>query len=112
MPVGRTLGDDRHAQHVVAPIKLLPVTLGITAMQLEFAAKTRLVKLHVIDGGTVSSTRTVRVTVLVLPLPSTAVYVTRLLPRALMLTVPFVAQRNARARIASGHARILKTAPN
>ena len=72
-------------------MKLLFVMFGITAMQLEFAASTKFVKLHVIVGGTVSSTSTVRVAVLVLPLASTAMYVTRFVPMALMFTVPLVA---------------------
>ncbi len=57
----------------VARMKLVPVTSGIAALQFVFAAKTRLVKLHRIVGGVVSRTMTVRVAVLVLPLPSVAV---------------------------------------
>ena len=56
----------------VARIKFVPVTFVISATQLEFAAITRLVKLNVIVGGVVSRTMTVRVAVLVLPLPSVA----------------------------------------
>ena len=57
----------------VARIKLVPVTLVISARQLEFAANTRFVKLHEITGGVVSRTTTVRVAALVLPWPSVAV---------------------------------------
>ena len=57
----------------VARMKFVPVTLVISAPQLEFAATTRFVKLHEIAGGVVSRTMTVRVAVLVFPLPSPAV---------------------------------------
>ena len=56
----------------VARMKFVPVTSGMGALQLASAASTRLVKLHTMFGGVVSRTMTVRVAVLVLPLPSAA----------------------------------------
>ena len=57
----------------VASRQFVPVTSGIRALQFASAAKTRFVKLHEITGGVVSRTMTLRVAVLVLPLPSLAV---------------------------------------
>src|ERR1035437_1984152 len=57
----------------VAMMQLVPVTFGMAATQFEFAVSTRLVKLHKIVGGVESCTMTVRVAVLVLPLPSVTV---------------------------------------
>src|SRR5437868_6304682 len=60
------------ADKSVAKMKLVPVTSGAGALQFVFAASTKLVKLHKIVGGVVSRTMTVRVAVLLLPLPSSA----------------------------------------
>ena len=77
----------------VVRIKFVPVTLVMVAEQLEFAAMTRFVKLQRIVGGVMSRTMTVRVMALVLPLPSIAVYVSRLVAMTLALIVPLVVKR-------------------
>src|SRR5215469_9026995 len=64
----------------------VPVTSGMTATQFEIAPNTRFVKLHKIVGGLVSRTITVRTAMLVLPLPSPAVYAMALVPTTLMFT--------------------------
>src|ERR1035441_9055645 len=72
----------------VAKMKFVPVTSGIVPLQLVPAARARFVKLHKIVGGVVSRTMTARVTVLVLPLPSSAVKVNVFVHTALLLTAP------------------------